>query len=281
MLNARSTLKVALAAGFVAAAFAAPPVLVAGGPQAQAPASAAPAPAGRGAGPSAPVFVSPEVMPDKRVVFRLLGPQASEVGIQGVGRGRVAMVKGENGVWEATVGPLAAGPYQYSFVVDGAQVPDPRNQAINETTTGFASLLVVPGSDTTDTKNVPHGALTQVWYDSSVLGRSRRMHVYTPPGYGANSDRYPVFYLLHGSGDSDQTWSAIGRAGIILDNLIAEHKAKPMIVVMPAGHTVVPPTPASRQQFIDEFVTDIMPFVEKNFRVRGDRANRAIAGLAM
>src|SRR5262249_8276699 len=150
------------------------------------------APAGRGAGPGAPVVVSPEVLPDQRVVFRLLGPQANEVSVQGVGRGRVPMVKGEDGIWQATAGPLTPGPYQYSFVIDGAQVADPRNQAINETTAGYASLLVVPGSDMTDTKNVPHGALTQVWYDSSVLGRSRRMHVYTPPGYGANNDRYPI-----------------------------------------------------------------------------------------
>jgi len=107
------------------------------------------------------------------------------------------------------------------------------------------------------------------------------MHVYTPPGYGASSDRYPVFYLLHGSGDSDQSWSALGRAGIILDNLIAAHKAKPMVVVMPAGHTTFPATPASRTQFIDEFLTDIMPYVEKNFRVRNDRSSRAIAGLSM
>ena len=184
-------------------------------------------------------------------------------------------------MWEATVGPLTPGAYQYSFVVQGVQIADPRNQAMNETTTGYNSLLVVPGSEMMDTKNVPHGALAQVFYDSTVLGRPRRMHVYTPPGYGATSDRYPVFYLLHGSGDSDQSWSALGRAGIILDNLIAARKAKPMVMVMPAGHTAVPATPASREAFIKEFMTDILPFVEKNYRVRTDRASRAIAGLSM
>jgi enterochelin esterase family protein len=283
MENGRSTLIVVLAGGLMAAAFAAPPAAVVGTAQAQTPPSTAPAadPAGRGATPPGPVVVSPEVLPDKRVVFRLLGPQATDVAVQGLGRGRVPMAKGENGVWEATVGPLTPGPYQYTFVVDGAQVADPRNQAMNETTAGYASLLVVPGSEMTDTRNVPHGALAQVFYDSTVLGRSRRMHVYTPPGYGASTDRYPVFYLLHGSGDSDQSWSALGRAGIILDNLIAAHKAKLMIVVMPAGHTTVPPTQASRQQFVDEFLTDIMPFVEKNYRVRNDRPSRAIAGLSM
>jgi enterochelin esterase family protein len=191
------------------------------------------------------------------------------------------MVKGENGVWEATVGPLTPGAYQYSFVVQGVQVADPRNQTMNETTTGYNSLVIVPGSETMDTRNVPHGSLSQVFYDSTVLGRPRRMHVYTPPGYGSSSDRYPVFYLLHGSGDSDQSWSALGRAGIILDNLIAARKAKPMVLVMPAGHTAVPATPGSREAFVKEFVADIMPFVEKNFRVRTDRASRAIAGLSM
>jgi enterochelin esterase-like enzyme len=279
MLVGRSTLRGAVAGALLAAAFVVPTAA----DQAPASSSSTPAtvPEGRGATPPAPSVVSPEVLPDKRVVFRLLGPQATDVAVQGVGRGRVQMVKGENGVWEVTVGPLTPGPYQYSFVVQGVQVPDPRNQATNETTTGYASLLVVPGSDTTDTRNVPHGALAQVYYDSTVLGRQRRMTVYTPPGYGAGGDRYPVFYLLHGSGDSDQSWSALGRAGIILDNLIADHKAKPMVVVMPAGHTSLPATPASRQQFVDEFVTDIMPYVEKNYRVRTDRSSRAIAGLSM
>ena len=278
MLHGRSTLRGTVAGALLAAAFAAP--IAAGDPQGQAPAPGAPAgaPVGRGTAPPAPLVVSPDVLPDARVVFRLLGPQATDVSVQGLGRGRVPMVKADNGVWEATVGPLAPGAYQYSFVVHGVQIPDPRNQATNETTTGYASLLVVPGSDMTDTKNVPHGALAQVFYDSTVLGRARRMHVYTPPGYGASADRYPVFYLLHGSGDSDQSWSALGRAGIILDNLIAARKAKPMVVVMPAGHTG---TPASRVEFVQEFLTDIMPFVEKNYRVRTDRSSRAIAGLSM
>jgi enterochelin esterase-like enzyme len=283
MTYGRSTLRNTIADALVAALLIAPVGLIAGDRQTQTPATSAPAaaPGGRGGAPPAPVVVSPEVLADRNVIFRLLGPQATEVAVQGVGRGRVAMVKGESGVWEATIGPLAPGAYQYSFVVNGAQVPDPRNQATNETTTGYASLLVVPGSELTDTKNVPHGALSQVFYDSTVLGRTRRMHVYTPPGYGASGDRYPVFYLLHGSGDSDQSWSALGRAGIILDNLIAAHKAKPMLVVMPAGHTATPATPASREQFIQEFLADIMPFVEKNYRVRTDRSSRAIAGLSM
>ena len=279
MVKGRSTLTGTLALALLAAAVL-EPIAVAADQQPQTPAPSTPA-AAPAATPPAPVVVSPEVLPDSRVVFRLYGPQATEVAVQGVVRGRTPMVKGENGVWEATVGPLTPGAYQYSFVVQGVQIADPRNQAMNETTTGYNSLVVVPGSDTMDTKNVAHGSLAQVFYDSTVLGRQRRMHVYTPPGYGTTSDRYPVFYLLHGSGDSDQSWSALGRASIILDNLIAAHKAKPMVLVMPAGHTVVPPTPASREAFVKEFMTDILPFVEKNYRVRTDRASRAIAGLSM
>ena len=277
MLQVSSMLKRNVAVALLAATCVAPN---ADAQQASTPATGAPAPA-PGAAQPAPVVVSPEVLPDARVVFRLYGPQATEVAVQGVIRGRTPMVKGENGVWEATIGPLTPGAYQYSFVVQGVQIADPRNQERNETTTGYNSLLVVPGSEMMDTKNVPHGALAQVFYDSTVLGRPRRMHVYTPPGYGATSDRYPVFYLLHGSGDSDQSWSALGRAGIILDNLIAARKAKPMVLVMPAGHTAVPATPASREVFIKEFMTDILPFVEKNYRVRTERASRAIAGLSM
>jgi len=282
MLHRRSIVKRTVTNALLVAAVIAPSAVASGGAQGQAPAPGAPAvaPGGRGSTPAAAV-VSPEALSDGRVVVRLLGPQATDVAVQGLGRGRVPMVKGENGVWEATVGPLVPGAYQYTFVVHGVQVPDPRNQATNETTAGYSSLVVVPGSDLTDTKNVPHGAVAQVFYDSSVLGRSRRMHVYTPPGYGTNNDRYPVFYLLHGSGDSDQSWSALGRAGIILDNLIAARKAKPMIVVMPAGHTTQPATQASREQFVQEFLADIMPFVERNYRVRADRASRAIAGLSM
>jgi enterochelin esterase family protein len=160
------------------------------------------------------------------------------------------------------------------------------------------SLAVVPGSDTYDTKNVPHGAVAAVHYYSTALGGTRRMHVYTPPGYETSRDRYPVFYLLHGAGDVDHSWSSVGRAGFILDNLIAMGKAKPMIVVMPAGHTngagaalgAPPPAPGAPEMpgigsgpdpFINDFLTDLMPYVEKNYRVLADRQSRAIAGLSM
>jgi hypothetical protein len=149
---------------------------------------------GRGAGPQAPQIVSPEVLPDRRVVFRLHAPEASEVSLRGVGRGGPPMVKNAAGVWKTAVGPVAPGAYRYSFNVHGATVVDPNNQAVSESTTGVGSLLVVPGTEWMDTKNVPHGAVAQVRYQSTVLGRERRMHVYTPAGYGVSTERYPVLY---------------------------------------------------------------------------------------
>jgi enterochelin esterase family protein len=250
-------------------------------------AAAAFAQAGRAtaAPPPPPTVISPEVQPDRHVIFRIYAPQATDIALRGIGRGGPTFSKRADGVWEGTVGPLAPGVYQYSFGVHGVTVIDPANMAINETTTGLRNVVVVPGGEWTDFKDVPHGAVAEVYYPSSVLGHERRLHVYTPPGYEAGSEKYPVFYLLHGSGDSDQSWSALGRAGIIMDNLIASKKAVPMIVVMPNGHTRNPPpspaTPESRMEFVREFSADIMPFVEKHYRVRADANNRAIAGLSM
>jgi len=250
------------------------------------------APGRGGRGPQGPVVVSPEIQPDHHVVFRLLAPQAESVELRGSdltagGRTLPKMAKGENGIWEAAMGPLDPGAYRYNFMVGGAQVLDPRNTSVSETNSTVQSLLVVPGSDTMDTRNVPHGAVASVFYNSTSLGRTRRMHIYTPPGYEVGRDKYPVFYLLHGAGDCDDSWTSVGRAGFIMDNLIEARKAKPMIVVMPAGHTV--PGAAGgrgrgaggRDEFADDFLKDIMPYVEKNYRVLADRPHRAIAGLSM
>src|SRR5438445_2066061 len=133
-----------------------------------------------------------------------------------------------------------------------------------------------------DTTNVPHGSVALVYYPSSTLGRTRRLHVYTPPGYETSTEKYPVFYLLHGAGDSDDSWTSVGRAGFILDNLIAAKKAKPMIVVMPAGHTSqTGGGRGSSDEFIQDFLNDIMPYAEAHYRVINDLAHRAIAGLSM
>ena len=150
------------------------------------------------------------------------------------------------------------------------------------------SLVRVPGAGFMDTADVPHGAVASVTYKSTAAGKNRRAHVYTPPGYEGGTDKYPVLYLLHGAGDCDHSWTSVGRAHDILDNLIAAKKAKPMIVVMPAGHDAkfanmfAPPRegqPATR--FEDDFEKDLRPHIEKTYRVKTDRADRAVAGLSM
>jgi len=257
-------------------------------PAAAPPPAAAAAPQGRG-GPQGPVVVSPEVQADRRVIFRLLAPQATDVSLRGTDipnnmRG-LPMTKGDEGVWSVTVGPLDAGAYRYNFNIGGVSVIDPRNPSTSESNTNTWSLVVVPGSDEFDTKQVPHGAVASITYYSSSLGRFRRMHVYTPPSYEIGQQKYPVFYLLHGAGDSDDSWSSVGRSGFILDNLIATKRAKPMVVVMPAGHTSRTmgrgAGPNARDEFNEDFVGDVMPYVEKNYRVLTDRGHRAIAGLSM
>jgi enterochelin esterase family protein len=259
---------------------------------AQTPAPAAQAPAGRGGGQAqAPQFVSPEVAADRKVTFRIFAPQAQAVrlsagDIQGLGQ-NTQLTKAENGVWEVTVGPVDAGTYRYNFNVDGVATVDPRSPFTSESNNNTWSMVNVPGADFADTKNVPHGGVTAVTYYSTALGTFRRMHVYTPPGYEKNNAKYPVFYLLHGAGDSDDSWTSVGRAGFILDNLIAARKAKPMIIVMPAGHTRRGPAAggvagrSATDEFVKDFMGDVIPYVEKNYRVLTDRANTAVAGLSM
>ena len=239
-------------------------------------------------GPQGPQVVSPEVSADRRVTFRILAPKAEAVRLSGgdiPGNGQgAAMTKGTNGVWEVTLGPIEPGAYRYNFNVDGVSVIDPRSSNISESNNNIWSLVHVPGADFMDTKDVPHGAVSAVTYYSTALKRFRRMHVYTPPGYESGKGKFPVFYLLHGAGDCDEAWTSVGRAGFILDNLIAAGKAKPMVVVMPAGHTSAFRFGGPRStvdEFAQDFVSDIMPHVEKHYRVYTDRQHRAIAGLSM
>jgi enterochelin esterase family protein len=180
-------------------------------------------------------------------------------------------------------------------MVDGVRTLDPVNTHVSESNGNNWSLFYAPGKDFMDEKtDVPHGAVASIYYYSSVLKTMRRMHIYTPPGYETSSAKYPVFFLLHGAGDCDDSWTSIGRAGFILDNLIASRKAKPMVVVMPAGHqpgtgTGFGPPPASGgaitspavSPFTNEFMTDITPYVEQHYRTLNDRLHRAIAGLSM
>jgi enterochelin esterase-like enzyme len=245
---------------------------------------------------SPPQVISPEVQADRKITFRLLAPKAESVrlsgsDIPGMGPGK-DMTKDDKGVWEVTIGPVEPGTYRYNFNLGGVAVIDPRNPSVSESNGNVWSMAHVPGSEVQDTKNVPHGAVSAVTYYSTALGKFRRMHVYTPPGYESGKGKFPVFYLLHGAGDCDDSWSSVGRAGFIVDNLIAAGKAKPMLIVMPAGHTrqnmrfTPPPAPSSGgapppDEFAQDFVTDIMPYIENHYRVLTDRNSRAIAGLSM
>jgi enterochelin esterase family protein len=243
--------------------------------------------------PAAAVVASPEVAPDRKVTLRLYAPRAEAVrlnasDIPGVPfRDGTAMTKTDAGVWEATLGPVPAGAYRYAFVVDGVETLDPRNPATSEASTRSWSLVYVPGSPVWDTRDVPHGSVAEVTYRSDSLGVFRRIHIYTPPGYETGNRRHPVLYLLHGAGDSDDSWTTAGRAGFILDNLIASKAAREMVIVMPAGHTPAPAAGASpvsagaNAAFAGDFLGSIVPHVETHYRVLTDRANTAIAGLSM
>jgi enterochelin esterase-like enzyme len=237
-----------------------------------------------------PRVVSPDVQPDRKVTFRILAPKAQEVTVRGgwAGGGEgTALTKGEGDVWSVTVGPLEPNLYEYSFSVDGLKVVDPRNPIVKRGEGGLdASMLIVQGdqADFLALKDVPHGQVRTVWYNSPTTNGTRRMHVYTPPGYETSDAKYPVLYLFHGGGDDDEAWTTVGRANTILDNLIASGKAKPLIVVMPAllpFRGFGPNAGDAPDPFRDEMIKVIVPFVEKTFRAKTDRANRAMAGLSM
>jgi enterochelin esterase-like enzyme len=236
-------------------------------------------------------LTSVNILPDNRVSFRIYAPKASEVTLGGsdipnMGQG-AAMAKQDNGVWETTLGPIASGAYRYNFTVDGVSVLDPKSASISESNGNVWSLFYLPGAEFMDARDVPHGAVSEVIYFSKSLQRFRRMHVYTPPGYESGKGKFPIFYLLHGAFDCDDSWTTVGRAGFILDNLIAEKKAVPMVVVMPAGHTGAFRFGAGSSlnravdEFVLDFVNDIMPFAETHYRVYTDRKHRAMAGLSM
>jgi enterochelin esterase-like enzyme len=241
--------------------------------------------------PRGPVFVSPEVNSDNTVTFRFQSKTAKEVllSVQ-FEKTRVKMSQDTSGVWSVRLGPVKPDIYPYNFIVDGTSVADPKNSAIfpNE---GFQSSLVeITGATPLvhTVRNVPHGTLSYRYYQSPELG-TRPVVIYTPPGYEKDSKtRYPVLYLLHGTTDTEETWTKVGRANIILDNLIAEAKAKPMIIVMPYGraYPIISKSSGSLrnwenlQAFKTDFLNNLLPFVEQNYRVKADRDNRAIAGFS-
>jgi enterochelin esterase-like enzyme len=246
------------------------------------------------------VPVSPEVQADRKVTFRLFAPKASEVllmgspGILEVLKKPMPLVRDDSGLWSLTVGPLAPGFYTYGYAIDGGlRMPDPSNPNLELRRWGATSLFVIPGMDQApiDERKVPHGTIHVNFYDSPNLNERRMVYVYTPPGYETSKQKLPVLYLLHGNGQIEASWTWTGRTNVILDNLLAEGKIKPMIVVMPYGHvtreikTAANPSGASSpsdQAVIEkELMTAIKPMVESKYRVLAGREHRAIAGLSM
>lgn len=242
---------------------------------------------------------SPEVNADRTVTFRFRAPEATAVDLVGeitLGKGLQPMTKGEDGVWTITVGPLPPEIWSYNFRLEGVEVPDPSNPSIKPVPPGFpmSSFVEVPGNSPAfyDSRPVPHGDVRIVMYESKAMGVTRFLWIYTPPGYDESKVNYPVLYLLHGNGEAQNGWVMNGRANIILDNLIAEKKAQPMVVVMPQGHALqaagVGPlvrlpgeTKMYSERFPKDLLGDIIPLIERRFRVIADADHRAIAGLSM
>jgi enterochelin esterase-like enzyme len=239
-----------------------------------------------GGSSAAPRLVSPEVRPDRTIVFRLRAPEATRVTLSFAGS--KPMSKDDTGVWSATVGPVQPEIYQYNFVVDGVRILDPGNPNLKNGRTLDASVVEVPGNPPRfdELQAVPHGALHIITYFSTPLKKLRKLYVYTPPQYDVEANRrFPVLYLRHGSGDNEENWSDTGRAGVILDNLIAQHKAAPMIIVMPNGDTdgswAGGSSPEGIEMLSQELLSDIIPMIDRTYRVAPGRENRAITGLSM
>ena len=243
-------------------------------------------------------LVSPQLHADNRVTFRLVAPNAKIVVLQFEGEARFfAMQKNDHGVWSVTIGPLAPDFYGYSFVADGVTLIDPVNQLMKPNLLSTQSVVHVPGPASLpwEVNDVPHGLIHHHFYKSGIVGDERDFYVYTPPGYDPRAKQtYPVLYLLHGYSDDASGWVSVGRANVILDNLIAQKKAKPMIVVMPLGYGA--PEMLSfgwkafdhhdlrdrnYAKFREALLSEVIPQVEAAYLVAKDRNSRAIAGLSI
>lgn len=261
---------------------------------------------------SAPV-VSPEIHDNNTVTFRLKAPKAVKVEVTGdflpkekvdtpygtFDAPGVAQLVEKDGIWEYTTPePLPSELYSYTFIVDGLKINDPSNIYTIRDVASVTNVFIIKGGsgDLYSVNNVPHGTVARRWYNSPTLKEERRITIYTPPGYESSNQTYPVLYLLHGSGGDEEAWIALGRTAQIMDNLIALQKAKPMIVVMPNGHTQNASAPGESSRnytpamgggkreavaSMEESFTDILKFVETNYRVKKNKANRAVAGLSM
>jgi enterochelin esterase family protein len=245
-----------------------------------------------------PPLVSPDVHADRTVTFRFRAPNDKEVAVRLEGvPNAIPMQKDDQGVWNVTTGALAPDYYGYSFVADGVNLADPSNHVIKPNFLNRASELHVPGAPSAswEIAAVPHGEIHHHFYKSAVVGDDRGFYVYTPPDYDPHAKlTYPVLYLLHGYSDDASAWTAVGRANVILDNLIAQGKVKPMLVVMPLGYgapevlTVGAAAFRDRaltnrnfDKFRDTLLTEVIPRVEAEYSVIKDRNSRAIAGLSM
>ena len=258
---------------------------------------------------TAPV-VSPEIHDNNTVTFRFKAPKAVRVQLTGdflpvqknakfEAPGIVDLKEGQEGVWEYTTPePLKPELYSYSFIVDGLRMNDPANVYLIRDVSTLTNVFIIGGdrADFYKVNPVPHGTVSRIWYDSPALGLERRMTVYTPAGYETSGKRYPVLYLLHGMGGDEEAWISLGRTAQILDNLIAQGKAKPMIVVMPNGNAsqeaapgessrgMVPPTmqlPKTMEGSYEQAFPEIVKFIDKNYRTIKSKSGRAIAGLYM
>lgn len=236
---------------------------------------------------------SPDVSADHHVTFRIYAPKASEVTLTGDWLGAAPppkLTKDEHGIWSVTLGPFEPSIYIYNFTVDGVVIPDPVNPRIKLRARTSASMVEVRDDTPAfwEAHNVPHGAVEINWEESKAIGReTRAIWIYTPPDYAQTTRRYPVLYLLHGSNDTAAGWTMAGNANFIMDNLLAEKKAVPMIVVMPFGHATpfgepVPPGGITNDALFEKYLMeDVVPAVERRYRVAPGRQNRAIAGLSM
>ena len=248
-------------------------------------------------------FISPEIQPDNSVIFRIKAPGASSVKVIGtfaIDFKPVPMVKKDADIFEIKIGPLASGMYEYRFILDSALMLDPNNNAVTRDGNIIENRLLIPGKlgNLIASQNVPHGNVTAVWYSSPTLGANRRMYVYTPPGYENGKNKYPVLYLLHGGGGDEDGWISRGRANYIIDNLIAAKEALPMIMVITNGNPDAVAAPLDKPfdtntkdipaissmasgRFEESFVKDVVPYIEKNYRVIADPDHRALTGFSM
>jgi enterochelin esterase-like enzyme len=248
-----------------------------------------------------PPVQSPDVHPDSRVTFRFRGPSAQAVAVHLEGAKQpIPMHKDPQGVWSVTTDPLPPDLYGYSFEADGVELLDPSNSAIKPNLLNPSNEVHVPGTSPLawEFSDIPHGIIHHHFYRSKIIGDNRDFYVYTPPGYDPNAKTvYPVLYLLHGYSDDASAWTEVGKANLILDSLLAEAKAKPMIIVMPLGYgapEIVQRTPAFGAPFNDAalrernfnkfrqaLIDEVLPRIETLYKAAPDRNSRAIAGLSM